>query len=160
MFMINNYLTEIWLIIGIICLIIEFFAVPSIGFLFLGFGALSNALIIYNNSLINLTNQITFFGLLSLIWFCILYYPLKKYVYCKTATSENYSENYSDMVGKEAEVYSKTISSDNLGQVKWSGVIMNAYLVPSEPEAKAGDQVFITRVKGNILICSKHRPKQ
>ena len=154
MFMINEYLTEIWLILGITCLIIEFIAILNIGFLFFGFGALSNAFILYNYPLINLTNQITFFSLLSLIWFCILYYPLKKYVYSKTFNSENYS----DMIGKEAEVYSDVITSDNLGQVKWSGVIMNAYLVSGE-EAKSGDKVFIIEVKGNILICSKHRLK-
>jgi len=149
--MINEYLTEIWLIIGVICVVMEFFAIPNIGFLFFGFGALSNALIMYNYPLISLTNQVTFFGLLSLIWFCILYYPLKKYVYHST----DKPANYSDMVGKKAEVYSKTISPDNLGQVKWSGVIMNAYLAPDEPSAKSGDQVFIIEVKGNILICSK-----
>ncbi|HJD61800.1 MAG TPA: NfeD family protein [Rickettsia endosymbiont of Columbicola hoogstraali] len=154
MFMINEYLTEIWLIIGVICIIAEFFTIPNIGFLFFGFGALLNALIIYHYPLINLTNQITIFGLLSLIWFCILYYPLKKYVYSKTTSNENYS----DMIGKEAEVYSELISEENLGQVKWSGVIMNAYLAPNE-KAKSGDKVFITKVKGNILICSKHRPK-
>ncbi|AAY61882.1 NfeD family protein [Rickettsia felis] len=154
MFMINNYLTEIWLIIGIICVVVEFFAVPNIGFLFFGLGALSNTLVVYNYPLVSLTNQITFFGILSLIWFCILYYPLKKYVYNKT----DKTENYSDMIGKTVEVYSSTVSSDSIGQVRWSGAIMNAYLAPNEEVAKTGEQLFITEVKGNILICSKHRP--
>ncbi|GAA5252878.1 NfeD family protein [Candidatus Rickettsia kedanie] len=155
MFMINNYLTEIWLIIGIICVVVEFFAVPNIGFLFFGFGALSNTLVVYNCPLVSLTNQITFFGILSLIWFCILYYPLKKYVYNKT----DRTENYSDMIGKTVEVYSSTVSADTIGQVRWSGAIMNAYLAPNEIDAKTGEQLFITAVKGNVLICSKHRPK-
>lgn len=149
----NNYLTEIWLIIGIICLVIEFFAVLSIGFLFLGLGALSNTPVVYNYD-INLQNQITIFGILSLIWFSILYLPLKKYVYSTTAKAENYS----DMVGKAVEVHSSTISSHTIGQVKWSGVIMNAYLAPNEEEAKTGDQLFIIEVKGNILVCSRHKP--
>ncbi|MCC8467916.1 MAG: NfeD family protein [Rickettsia endosymbiont of Eriopis connexa] len=154
MFMINNYLTEIWLIIGIICVVVEFFAVPSIGFLFFGLGALSNTLVVYNYPLVSLTNQITFFGILSLIWFCILYYPLKKYVYNKT----DKTENYSDMIGKTVEVYSSTVSSDTVGQVKWSGAIMNAYLAPNEIDAKTGDRLFIIEVKGNVLICSKYSP--
>jgi membrane protein implicated in regulation of membrane protease activity len=153
MFMINNYLTEIWLIIGIICVAIEFFAAPSIGFLFFGFGALSNTLVVYNYPLVSLTNQITIFGMLSLIWFCILYYPLKKYVYNKT----DKTENYSDMIGKAVEVYSSTVSSDTMGQVKWSGAIMNAYLISNEIDAKTGDRLFITEVKGNILICSRQK---
>lgn len=62
------------------------------------------------------------------------------------------------MIGKTVEVYSSTISSDSIGQVKWSGAIMNAYLAPNETDAKTGDRLFITEVKGNILICSKHRP--
>ncbi len=155
MFMINNYLTEIWLIIGIIYVIVEFFAVPSIGFLFFGLGALSNTLMVYNYPLVSLTNQITFFGILSLVWFCILYYPLKKYVYNKT----DKTENYSDMIGKTVEVYSSTVSSDTIGQVRWSGAIMNAYLAPNEIDAKTGDRLFIVEVKGNVLICSKHHPK-
>ncbi|WP_041405227.1 NfeD family protein [Rickettsia canadensis] len=154
MFMIHNYLTEIWLIIGIICVVIEFFTVPSIGFLFLGLGALSNTLVVYNYD-INLQNQIMIFGILSLIWFSILYLPLKKYVYSTTAKAENYS----DMVGKTVEVHSSTISSHTIvRQVKWSGVIMNAYLAPNEEEAKTGDQLFIIKVKGNILVCSRHKP--
>ncbi|AFC71497.1 NfeD family protein [Rickettsia australis] len=155
MFMINNHLTEIWLIIGIICVVVEFFAVPNIGFLFFGLGALSNTLVVYHYPLVSLTNQITFFGILSLIWFCILYYPLKKYVYNKT----DRTENYSDMIGKTVEVYSSTVSSDTIGQVRWSGAIMNAYLAPSEIDAKTGEQLFIIAIKGNVLICSKHRPK-
>ncbi|ABV84599.1 MULTISPECIES: NfeD family protein [spotted fever group] len=154
MFMINNYLTEIWLIIGIICIVVEFFAVPSIGFLFFGLGALSNTLVVYNYPLVSLTNQITFFGILSLIWFCILYYPLKKYVYNKT----DKTKNYSDMIGKTVEVYSSTVSSDTIGQVRWSGAIMNAYLVPNEIDAKTGDRLFIIEVKGNVLICSREKP--
>ena len=155
MFMINNYLTEIWLIIGIICLVVECVAVPSIGFLFFGLGALSNTLVVYNYPLVGLTNQITLFGILSLIWFCILYYPLKKYVCNKTGKAENYS----DMIGKTVEVYSSNISSNTVGQVKWSGTIMNAYLAPNEIDVKTDDQLFIIEVKGNVLVCSKNRPK-
>ncbi|ABV74678.1 hypothetical protein A1C_01835 [Rickettsia akari str. Hartford] len=108
--MINNYLTEIWLIIGIICVVVEFFAVPNIGFLFFGLGALSKTLVVYNYPLVSLTNQITFFGILSLIWFCILYYPLKKYVYNKT----DRTENYSNMIDKMVEVCNSTVSSDTI----------------------------------------------
>ncbi|AFE49917.1 NfeD family protein [Rickettsia prowazekii] len=155
MFMINNYLNEIWLIIGIICILVECYIVQNMGFLFLGLGALSNSLFVYNKPLVifTLTNQITFFGLFSLVWFCILYYPLKKYVYNKT----DKTKSYSDMIGKTVEVYSPTVSSNTIGQVKWSGAIMNAYLAPNEIDAKIGEQLFIIGVKGNILICSKHR---
>ncbi|WP_347938574.1 NfeD family protein [Rickettsia oklahomensis] len=153
MFMINNYPTNIWLIIGLICLVIELFTVSSIVFLFFGLGALSNTLMVYNYN-INLQNQIMIFSILSLIWFIILYLPLKKYVYSTTAKAENYS----DMVGKTVEIHSSTISSHTIGQVKWSGVIMNAYLAPNEEAAKKGDHLFIIAVKGNILICSRHKP--
>ena len=62
------------------------------------------------------------------------------------------------MRGKTVEVYSSVVSSDTVGQVKWSGAIMNAYLAPNETDAKTGDRLFITEVKGNILICSKYKP--
>jgi membrane protein implicated in regulation of membrane protease activity len=143
-------LIELWLIIGVMFLVIEFIAAPNIGFLFFGFGALSNAILIYNYPIL-LKGQITIFGLLSLIWFVVLWWPLKKYIYNK-ATRQS---NYSDMINKEVEVYSPTISSDKMGQIKWSGVIMNALLEQNQKEVKAGDKVLITEVRGNVLILRK-----
>ncbi|MFY9589685.1 NfeD family protein [Rickettsia endosymbiont of Halotydeus destructor] len=151
--MFNISLTELWLIIGVICFIIEFFATPNIGFLFFGFGALSNTIIIHNYPIL-LKEQITIFGLISLLWFIILWRPLKKYFYRNSNTKET---NYSDMINKEVEVYSSIISSREIGQVKWSGVVMNALLEQNQQEAKAGDRIFIVKVQGNILICSKTR---
>ncbi|MCC8369283.1 MAG: NfeD family protein [Rickettsia endosymbiont of Oxypoda opaca] len=145
-------LTELWLIIGVICFIIEFGAAPNIGFLFFGFGALSNAIITYNYPIL-LKEQLTIFGLLSLLWFIMLWRPIKKYIYKNSNLKQS---NYSDMINKEVEVYSPTISSSKIGQVKWSGVIMNALLEQNEPEeVKAGNRIFIVGVQGNILICSR-----
>lgn len=144
-------ISEIWLLIGIICLIIEFTAIPNIGFLFFGFGALSNAILIYNYPL-DFKSQIIIFGLMSFIWFAILWPFLKKYAYKETNHKVN---NYSDMIGKTAEVYSDKIFQNDIGQVKWSGVIMNAKLLHGSSAIHKGEIVHIIEVQGNVLICTK-----
>ncbi len=73
---------EIWLIVGIIFIIIEFSKIPGIGFLFLGLGALTTSALI--SSYLEITDyQIATFGLVSFTWFLVLWWPLKKFVYGK-----------------------------------------------------------------------------
>ncbi|XVN42484.1 MAG: hypothetical protein RCG15_07755 [Candidatus Rickettsia vulgarisii] len=88
---------ELWLVAGIICLIIKFVELPNIGFLFLGLGALSNAILLNNYSYF-LKYQLITFGLISFFWFAILWWPLKSYVYKNGKKAE-----YNDLVGKEVE---------------------------------------------------------
>ena len=38
---------EIWIAVGLIFILVEFIAIPGIGFLFLGLGSLSTAIAIY-----------------------------------------------------------------------------------------------------------------
>jgi membrane protein implicated in regulation of membrane protease activity len=132
-------------------LIIEFTNIPNVGFLFIGLGALSNAIIL-NNYPYFLKYQYIILGPISLLWFIILWWPLKFYVYKKSKKI-----GYSDIIGKEVEVYSDEIILGEIGQVWWSGTVMNAKLTPHTVQAHKGDMLQITEIDGNILICSKKR---
>lgn len=141
----------LWLVIGCICLLLEFAKLPGIGFLFLGLGALTNAILVYTYPALLDYYQYASFGLISFLWLAILWLPLRTYFYKK----KNKSLNYSDMIDQEVEVYNK-ISIGAIGQVKWSGTIMNAKLLYAEKDpAEIGDKLYIKQVHGNVLICSK-----
>ena len=144
---------ELWIIIGVICLAIEFTKLPGIGFLFLGLGALSSAILNYNYPQFFQNNYIVFadFGLLSFLWLIILWAPLRKYGYSKVK-----KQDYFDMIGSEVEVCSRMVPR-KLGQVKWSGTIMNAKLAETETEAaEENTKLYIRQIHGNILICSRN----
>ncbi len=148
---------EIWLIIGIVCIIIEFSKVPGIGFLFLGLGALTSSALISSYPEI-IDYQIATFGLISLAWFLALWWPLKKFVYGKKK-GNNIDQSYFNLVGNQVIVFDKHIEPGKIGQVSWSGTTMNARLEDSEREqVKAGDTLYISDVKGNVLICSRQKP--
>lgn len=141
---------EIWLAIGIIFILMEFTKLPGIGFLFLGLGAMSSSIIFYFYP--NTQNyQVACVGFASLAWFLILWWPLKKFVYAK---NKHLGKDYFDIVGMQVEVALEDIKPGGIGQVYWSGTIMNAQLSSKEKIARVGDKLYVVEVKGNILICS------
>jgi len=68
---------EIWLLIGVIFIIIEFSKIPGIGFLFLGLGALTTSALISSCSEIT-DYQIATFGLVSFAWFLVLWLAIEE----------------------------------------------------------------------------------
>lgn len=143
---------QIWLLAGIIFILIEFSTIPGIGFLFIGFGALSNAILIYNFPFFA-DYQLAGIGILSMLWLLILWWPLKVYMYGKKGKQKDYF----DIAGSEVKVFD-SIAPGGMGLVEWSGTIMNARLEDCEKqEAQVGQILYITKVKGNILVCSRTR---
>lgn len=141
---------EIWMIIGFSLLLLDFAIIPAIGFLFLGLGALSTAMIIYYFPEMAFF-QIASFGLSSLIWFLLLWLPLKRFVYGKKRVKQ---KDYFDMVGMRVKVVSDEIISNGLGKVSWSGTTMNAKFIDSGV-AKRDEYLYITEIQGNVVICSR-----
>lgn len=143
---------EVWLIIGVVFIVIEFSTIPGIGFLFLALGSLTNSILLSSYPEIA-QYQIATFGIGSLLWFLILWWPLKKFVYGKKKNTE---QNYFDLVGNQVVVSDEYIEPGKIGLVSWSGTTMNAKLLESEKErAIAGETLYILKVRGNILICSR-----
>lgn len=140
---------EPWLIIGLLGLVIEFAKLPGIGFLFLGLGGLINSIMVYNYPIFE-EYQYTSFGLVSFLCFALLWWPLKKYMYKKNSAGSHF-----DIIGSRATVYANPLVPGKLGQVTWSGTIMNAKLVRDSDSAEVGEIVVVSEVHGNVLICRK-----
>ena len=140
----------IWLVVGITFILIEFTTIPGIGFLFLGLGALTTSVLVYYFPVTGYY-QLVSAGISSLAWFLLLWYPLKKFVY----GTKGSDDNYFDIVGMQVEVITKDIKPSESGKVYWSGTYMNAKLDKRDHKtAKIGDKLYVSKVKGNVLICS------
>lgn len=141
---------EIWIAVGLIFIIIEFTAAPGIGFLFLGLGSLSTGIAIYYFP------EIASIGLGSLAWFLLLWWPLRIFIYGK---KDKAKPDYFDMTGMRVEVASEEIQPSGSGKVYWSGTTMNARFIDKGFPVKKSEELYIVEVKGNTLICSRHKPK-
>jgi membrane protein implicated in regulation of membrane protease activity len=144
----------LWLSFGIFLIILEFSQLPGIGFLFLGFGAITTAIIANYLQAENILIQFAYFGILSITWFALLWYPMKKFIY----QNDNIHPRESfDIVGSRVTVIKNDIKAGSLGQVLWSGTVMNARLVGTinNDIAKVDDTLIVMEVKGNTLFCQK-----
>ena len=151
--LIFEYAAQFWFVVGIILILLEFAAIPGIGFLFVGFGSFTTALLLSLYPEL-ITYQIIVIGFTSLFWFLILWWPLNKFLYKTT------NESYSDMIGGRVVVMGKDLEPGEFGIVTWSGTVMKARLADDESEAaKLGQTIYISEVQGNVLICSKDMSK-
>lgn len=147
--------TEIWFFIGIALILIEFI-IPAIGFLFIGFGALTNAIIIYYYPEF-LNYQVSSLGIISLLWFLFLWWPLKIFVYGKNSEKLKKKELF-EIIGARVVVCKSPIIPGETGQVAWSGTVMNAMLEANETTpASIGQNLYVKEVEGNVLICSYNK---
>ena len=97
--------------------------------------------------------QFAYFAITALLWFLLLYYPLKLFIY---KNSTNLSRESFDIIGSRVIVRHKDIKPGEYGQVLWSGTVMNAKLTDNAIDiATIGETIYVLEVKGNVLICSK-----
>ncbi len=143
---------EVWFAIGIILILMEFTTIPGIGFLFLGLGSMTSSIIMFIYPFA-VDYQLATLGFSALIWFLLLWWPLKIYVYKNTKGT---NRDYFDLVGMEVEVAFDEIKPGEIGKVFWSGTTMNARL-HNDQEASVGDKIYVIKVMGNILICSMNK---
>ena len=152
-----NDITQVqllWLAVGIVLILLEFTTIPGIGFLFLGLGALTSSALMYYFPYLE-SYQIVAIGLCSLGWFLILWWPLKRFVY----GTKGGKSDYFDIVGMRVDVAIEDIEPAGMGQVYWSGTIMNAKMDPHDSEgAKVGDKLYVSEVRGNIMVCTHKKP--
>lgn len=138
----------IWLVVGVVLFVAEM-AIPGIGFLFAGAGALTVGMLL-NFSVLSVDDtllQILVFVVSTAIWTIILWKPIQKMRMGKNKTS------YNNIVGETATVTDKGLSKTNGGEVIWSGVNMRAKLEEQSgfEFLEAGKQVIIKEINGNIL---------
>lgn len=141
---------ECWLIFGFITILFEICFISGIGLVFAGFGAITTAGVISIDPNM-LTYQYPLFAAFSFAWCGVLWQPLKKYLHNKSAVSHT-----SDLVGVLVEVTgSALVPGGKVGQVKWSGTILNARLDSEvSSEQIAGTILRVKEVDGSIVICT------
>ena len=142
---------EIWMIIGFLLIFIELIKLPGFGFIFLGLGGLTLSIVMASEKFnLGLYEQLVAFAVFTTIWCALLWKPIKKF------TLKLHSDKaYKDMIDEEVVVIGDKITPGLMGQVKWSGTIMNATLTAHETRtANVGEILVIKEIMGNILICS------
>lgn len=150
---------EIWLIVGFCFIIMEFVIIPNIGLLFIGLGALTLSGVLYFDPEL-ISYQFGILGIGALLWFLVLWWPLKIMIYGKHGANTTYDNKWgSDFIGTKVMVVEKPLEFGQMGQVTWSGTIMNAQYVDHENgPALVADMLYVREVKGNVLFCSKTEP--
>ncbi len=138
-----------WLIGGAILIAIEATALPGMGFLFGGFGAiLVGALLVFGA--IPPEHTVWQFGLwflLTVVAAVALWKPLKNF-----RVNPNADNSFNDVVGTRAKVIGEPIKAGGAGKVTWSGTTMNARADASvSGELLVGTEVVITKIEGNTV---------
>ncbi len=133
-----------WLAIGCFLIVLEAFALPSVGFLFAGLAAVIVGIMSQLGVLESLTAQLAWMFLLTAIWAAVLWKPLKKV--------RKGEPSYNNILGTQANVTKET---DNLsGEVRWSGTIMQARSADGS-SIPVGSEVKIVKVEGNIFFVTQ-----
>ncbi len=135
----------IWLIIGVLCIIIEIFD-PAVFFISLGIGGLITSPISSLGAPIWL--QILIFGIISFVVFLLM-----RKVYEKLLKKNKVETNVYALVGQKGLVVD-AIPQDGRGQVKVGGEIWSA-LLEDNSQASNGDKVEVLKIEGNKLIVKK-----
>jgi membrane protein implicated in regulation of membrane protease activity len=135
-----------WSLIGFAAIMVELLFISGFGMLFIGLGAFTVAGInVFYPEMQYL--QYLYFALFSCLWFALLWYPLKNF-YHKSPSSL-----VSNFIGDKVELISD-LKPGSIGQVKWSGTIMNAELTKDiKKTIKAGEFLEVEGVRGSILVC-------
>ena len=142
----------LWLVLGFIFVLMEIFAVmPGIGLLFAGLGALCTALLLYSvpEHGISLVGQGVWFLAFGTFWAAVLWKPLKNW-----RLSSGTGGGYHGMIGQDVTITGSPLTKERMGQVLWSGTVMNARLAPDDMQEAlpVGSLAVIVAVDSNTVI--------
>ena len=114
----------IWFLIGVSFLIAEFL-MPTFIMFFFAIGAIIVSVITSFYAL-SINSQIILFGLLSVASLLLLRNYMKNIFKGKEFKGENIESNNSVDLDKDIAIVSKTIESDNFGEIKYKGTFYKA----------------------------------
>ena len=143
-----QYNTESWLLLGVLCILLEVILGFSVIFLFftgmsciIVAGAIKMQLILPSDLIVQF---IIFLGSNSLLFACC-WKPLKGLLQKSPA--------YSNIVGQNATIYEKDLKKGENGKVKWSGTICTSIIDDNGPDIIKVDAVTrITEIRGNVFV--------
>lgn len=140
-----------WLIAGSLIIAFEAFTAPGLGLFLGGLGALCTSLLIKSGIVDEASTAAQFawcFGC-TVAWTVLLWKPLMKFRMHRKGTGNMPTNN---VIGETAVVGKTGLKPGEMGQVIWSGTIMNAQLESAHAEPLLeGAHVRIQSVSGNIL---------
>lgn len=146
----SNDSALIWLLVGAFLIILEAATSPGLGLFLAGLGALCAGILVKSHVVPASAGaaQIAWFFGFTTLWTIVLWKPLRHFQARQGRGSGG--ENFRDMIGETAIVGKGGLKPQELGQVIWSGTIMNAQLEGTEalPE---GAYVVIKSVSGTTF---------
>jgi membrane protein implicated in regulation of membrane protease activity len=145
----------LWIAAGIVLVAAEALALPGVGLLFAGFGAITTGVAVSLGYCAGVISQMTCFFVTTSAWGLILWFPLKR-------LQQGGSSGYTDMIGARAVVAEDDMEMGKTGKVKWSGAIMNAVLAQDFPKSRVakGADVKILDVVRGVLVVSPDTEKE
>lgn len=129
---------ELWVVLGVVLLVIEIFAV-SFFFMFFGLGALATALLTYLDVTKDFYTQLIAFGLVSVASMLLFRKQLRELFYRK-------GEDYNEFLNEKAKVV-QPIPAKGEGKVFYRGTEWLAEAIGGQAIA-VGTQVKIKKVDG------------
>lgn len=134
-----------WLILGLACVIIDFFFIQSLVLLFFGLGALTTALALGYDLISNLEHQVIVFFVSATFWCLALWRPLKKL---------RRGKPYNNIIGQELKLLDTELLPGKQGFGEWSGTKVQIKLSNNSKPAKQGDLLTILKVDGITFTVS------
>ncbi len=140
----------LWLIVAMVCIIIEISVINTLAFFFAALSAVIVGALLEFGHLDpdSFAAQGGIFLGLSFVLMALLWKPLKSW---KTKSKNG---GYSNMLGDEVKVKAPGLVKGKMGNVLWSGAPMRARLSENADTDRyeADDTATICEVQGNVLI--------
>jgi len=141
----------VWLAVGAFLIAFEALTAPGLGLFLAGLGAVCTGLLVESGLVGETANavQCAFFFGLTTLWAAILWKPLQQF----RAHRRTGGGVVSNVIGESGTVGKGGLKRGVVGQVVWSGTVMNALLDLSSPLAglEEGAVVEILSVSGTTL---------
>lgn len=136
----------VWMLAGGALIGLEALAIPGIGLLFAGLGAVLTgvALLIFPG--LSPYLQFALFFIFTTVWAALLWKPLVRLRHIPGG-------GYSDMVGRRVTVGPGGLAKGAAGEVRWSGTTLTARLAENarSSRAEAGEELKITAVNAGVV---------
>lgn len=146
--------STIWFICGAALVALEAILFPGVGVLFAGLGAVTVGVALVLGLIDSLVAQFVVFFVSTGIWAIMLWKIIKNALRGKKS-------GFDDMVGSAAVVFGNALENGKMGQVKWSGAIMNCRLesgIEEMEKIEPGTEVTIASISKGLLIVRPKRP--
>lgn len=151
-----SYSAYFWLGLGAFLIVFEAITTPGLGLFLAGIGALCTGLLVKAGFVDEgaLGAQVAWFLGLTTFWAAVLWKPLLKF---RMQSRHKDGIELNNMVGGTATVGEHGLERGRIGQVAWSGTLMNADLEASAPveTLPAGALVAIKSVSGTLTVIPK-----